>query len=69
MSSVYLITSGQVNAARLSLQLVATFITAHTSEDSSIPKYTHARSRALELLANLDEAWQHLPTISRIGQG
>lgn len=69
MATVHLITGCQLTAARHAAALVAEFVELHTPDDISDPDYAHARARALEILAQLDEAWQHLPTLRTIGRG
>lgn len=69
MQRVYLITEGQLQAVRLAIAVVATFIELHTSDDISNPDLAYARARAIAILASLEERWQHLPTARTIGQG
>lgn len=69
MDTVHLITGCQVTAARHAAALVVEFVELHTSDDISDPDYATARARALEVLARLDVAWQHLPTLRTIGRG
>lgn len=66
MSNVYLITEGQVTAASKVLRAVAAFIEAYTPDDVADPDYAYSRSRALEMLNDLPEDWQHLPTTTTI---
>lgn len=68
MERVHLITEGQVRTARESLQLVVELIEMHTTDDISDPHYAHARARALEILSDLAEGWQRLPTARTIDQ-